>query len=234
MKSNLGENLYTALKKNNSTTKIVTICSSLVTIAALAFSFMVYKESSSNIFGVTNKGDLIPLSKIEGKEAEIIQAKANISYFVENYYSLNAYNMKTKREKVYWLVGKQPTEIIKDRATKGYFDNFLTVQGLQQNARILEQTLNVSSTYPYHASFVVRIERTNSGVTEYYNNTVNMVMEKVNRNYPYNPFGFLITQFSESLERITDPNTDAEKAIIKQSDEEINQNPKEKSSEIKN
>ncbi|MDV4099079.1 hypothetical protein CMT22_17795 [Elizabethkingia anophelis] len=227
MKSNLGENLYTALKKNNSTTKLVTICSSLVTIASLAFSYMVYKDSSNNIFGVTNKGDLIPLTKIEGKEADIIQVKANISYFVDNYYSLNAYNMKTKREKVFWLVGKQPTEIIKDRATKGYFDNFLTVQGLQQNAKILEQTLKVSTTYPYQASFVVRIERTNSGITEYYNNSVQMVLEKVNRNYPYNPFGLLITQFSENLQRVADPNTDEEKAVIQKSEEAINQNPKE-------
>lgn len=227
MKSNIGQDLFSALKKNNTTTIAVIIGCTLITLGALLFAFMVYKENSTHVFAVGKNGDLLPLSKLDEQESNIIQVKANIAYFVDNYYSMNANNMKSKREKVFWLVGSQPTEVIKDRATKGYFDNFLTIAGLQQNAKILEQTLKVTGTNPYNASCVVRIERNNNGAIEYYNNTINLVLEKVHRNYPYNPYGLLITKFSENLERIADPNTDQEKDILKESDNAINQNPKD-------
>lgn len=231
----IGESLYTALKKNNAKVYSVSIVCLIISLSSLAFAFMVYKNSLSMIYGVNPKnGDMMPLSKIEGKEGERIQLKANISYFVDCYYSLNAFNMKAKREKVFWLVGEKPTTIIKDRANKGYFDNFLTVAGLQQNAQILEQTLKISDTEPYQATFTVRITRTNSGVSEYYNNYVTMTLVKVNRNYPYNPYGYLITQFSENLQRVADTTTDEDKLLLQQSDDAINQNPKDVTTEPKN
>lgn len=224
----IGENLYTALKRNNAKVYSVSIVCLLISLGSLVFAFMVYKSSLSMMYAVNPKnGDLIPLSKVEGREGEIIQLKGNIAHFVDNYYSLNAYNMKAKREKVFWLVGEQPTTIIKARANKGYFDEFLTVQGLQQNAQVLEQTLQISNTDPYQASFVVRITRTNNGVSEYYNNTVSMTLTKVNRNYPYNPYGFLITQFSENLQRVADVTTNEEKKVLEDSENAINQNPKD-------
>lgn len=224
----IGENLYTALKKNNARVYSVSIVCLLVSLGSLVFSFLVYKNSLDMIYGVNPKnGDMMPLSRIEGKEGEAIQLKANITYFVDNYYSLNAFNMKSKREKVFWLVGEKPTIIIKDRANKGYFDNFLTVAGLQQNAQILEQTLKISDSEPTQASFTVRITRTNNGVSEYYNNYITMTLVKVNRNYPYNPYGYLITQFSENLQRVADVTTDEDKALLQGSEDAINQNPKE-------
>lgn len=95
-----------------------------------------------------------------------------------------------KRERVYWLVGEQPTKVIKDRASKGYFDLFMTMQGLKQSAYILQNTLQLSNQPPYNASFVVRITRVNGDQEEYYNAKVNMTLVETNRNYPYNPYGF--------------------------------------------
>lgn len=224
----IGDNLYTALKKNNVRVYSVSIVCLIISLASLGFAYMVYQNSLSNIYGINPKnGDLAQLSKLEGKEGDMIQLKANVSYFVDNYYSLNAFNMKSKREKVFWLVGEKPTVIIKDRANKGYFDNFLTIAGLQQNAQILEQTLKISDTEPYQASFTIRITRTNNGVSEYYNNFVTMTLVKVNRNYPYNPYGYLITQFSENLQRVADVTTEEDKALLQQSEDAINQNPKD-------
>lgn len=224
MKNNLGENIYSSLRKNYITTWIVIIGAVIISIASLYFSFLTYKDSSNHIFAISEKGDLIPLSKLEDKESELIQLKANIAYFVDNYYSLSAMNMKRKREKVLWMVGQQPTEILKDKNKKGYFETFLSVNGLEQSGQILENTLKISNTYPYVATFTVKIERSNNGVKEFYECDVNMTIEKVKRNYPYNPYGFLITQLSENLRKIAEPESDEEKAKIEASEKEINQN----------
>lgn len=222
----VGEDFFTVLKKNNTTVWIVGFVTIVSVLGSLFFAFTVYKDSTNNIYSINEKGELIPLKKLDIQNADLIQAKANLELFIDQYYNLDAYSMKRKRERVLWLVGDQPTKIIKDRANKGYFDEFLSIAGLTQNAEILQQTLKITKEAPYTAEFVVRIQRINGGVSEFYNSTIKLKMERVNRNYPYNPYGLLITQFSESLQKV-DVKSEPAVEEVKASEEEINQNPKE-------
>ena len=221
-----GEDFFTVLKKNNTTVWVVGFVAILSILGSLFFAFTVYKDSTNNIYSINEKGELIPLKKLDIQNAELIQAKANLELFVDQYYNLDAYSMKRKRERVLWLVGDQPTLIVKDRANKGYFDEFLSIAGLTQNAEILQQTLKITKEAPYTAEFVVRIQRVNGGVSQFYNSTIKLKMERVNRNFPYNPYGLLITQFSESLQKV-DVKSEPAVEEIKASEEETNQNPKE-------
>lgn len=220
-----GQDLYTTFKKNNTSVIIMGVITIISVVGALVFGYIVYGMSINGAYAMNDKGEIIPLRLLEQKEADEIQARANVEYFVEQYYSLDAYSMKKKRERVLWLVGEKPTEIIKDRISKGYFDEFMSVAGLIQNAEVLHNTLKISKEAPYEVSCIVRIQRVNGGVSTYYNNHITMKMEKVNRNYPYNPYGLLITQFSENLQRIDVKSKEAEEEI-QNSEEAINQNPK--------
>lgn len=222
----VGEDFFTVLKKNNTTVWVVGFVAIVSVLGSLFFAFTVYKDSTNNIYSINERGELIPLKKLDIQNADLIQAKANLELFVDQYYNLDAYSMKRKRERVLWLVGDQPTKIIKDRANKGYFDEFLSIAGLTQNAEILQQTLKISKEAPYTAEFVVRIQRVNGGVSEFYNSTIKLRMERVNRNFPFNPYGLLITQFSESLQKV-DVKSDPAVEEVKASEEETNQNPKE-------
>lgn len=222
----VGEDFFTVLKKNNTTVWVVGFVAILSVLGSLFFAFTVYKDSTNNIYSINEKGELIPLKKLDIQNADLIQAKANLELFVDQYYNLDAYSMKRKRERVLWLMGEQPTLIIKDRANKGYFDEFLSIAGLTQNAEILQQTLKITKEAPYTAEFVVRIQRINGGVSEFYNSTIKLKMERVNRNFPYNPYGLLITQFSESLQKV-DVKSEPAVEEVKASEEETNQNPKE-------
>lgn len=221
-----GEDFFTVLKKNNTTVWVIGFVAILSILGSLFFAFTVYKDSTNNIYSINEKGELIPLKKLEIQSADLIQAKANLELFVDQYYNLDAYSMKRKRERVLWLVGDQPTLIVKDRANKGYFDEFLSIAGLTQNAEILQQTLKITKEAPYTAEFVVRIQRVNGGVSQFYNSSIKVKMERVNRNFPYNPYGLLITQFSENLQKV-DMKSEPAVEEIKASEEEINQNPKE-------
>lgn len=222
----VGEDFFTVLKKNNTTVLVVGFVAILSVLCSLFFAFSVYKDSTNTIYSINEKGELIPLKKLDIQNADLIQAKANLELFVDQYYNLDAYSMKRKRERVLWLVGDQPTLIVKDRSNKGYFDEFLSIAGLTQNAEILQQTLKITKEAPYTAEFVVRIQRINGGVSEFYNSTIKLKMERVNRNFPYNPYGLLITQFSESLQKV-DVKSDPAVEEVKASEEETNQNPKE-------
>lgn len=222
----VGEDFFSVLKKNNTTVWVVGFVAIVSVLGSLFFAYTVYRDSTNNIYSINEKGELIPLKKLDIQNADLIQAKANLELFVDQYYNLDAFSMKRKRERVLWLVGDQPTAIIKDRANKGYFDEFLSIAGLTQNAEILQQTLKITKEAPYTGEFVVRIQRVNGGVSEFYNSTIKLKMERVNRNFPYNPYGLLITQFSESLQKV-DVKSEPAVEELKASEEETNQNPKE-------
>lgn len=222
----VGENFYTTLKKNNIAVWVITLFCALISIGSLSFALYVYKQSNNNLFAINTQGELVPLKRLDEAKDKQIEAKANIEYFIKLYYNLNAYNMKENREKVFWLVGKQPTEIIKKRAQKGYFDAFLSIAGLNQNAQILYNTLNISTAEPYTAEVTVRIQRINGNVIENYNSLMKFKLERVNRNYPYNPYGLLITYFSEELIKLDDTQKQELEENIIQSENSVNQNPK--------
>ncbi len=200
----LGNSLYRNLKSNNTNVKYVVAFASLVVLLSIGFSCFVYLQSLNRTYIIDAKGDLVPVSLLDKSLEEEIQAKANLDLFVHSYYTLEGATMKTQLEKLHWLIGDQPTQVVKDRKSKGYFDDFLTYTHLRQRAYILSNTLRVSNTTPYIAEFVVRIERQNERNITYYNNKVVVKMEKVNKNYPFNPYGFLITQLSESLQEVKD------------------------------
>lgn len=217
-----GKDIYSALKKNNiAVISIATI--SLISVLAMCYTtFAIYKESQKNIYAISETGNLVPLTKLEDKEDKIKQVKANLDYFVSLYYDLDAYTMKDKKEKLYWLVGTQPTAIMKDRDRKGYFNKFLSINGLTQHAKINQKTWRLSGyDAPYTVSFEVFVTVINGNTIENYVNSVSVVVEETNRNYPFNPYGLLITKLSENLQKVKVENEfNAEKEQI----EAINQN----------
>lgn len=218
----VGKDMYSILKRNNIIVWLVMLLSIIVIISSFFFSFYIHKESQENIFAITDKGVLVPLKKLDNKRDEIKRVKANLDYLVSLYYDLDGYTMKEKKEKLFWLLGKQPTEVVKDRDKKGYFNTFLSISGLKQHASINQDSWKVLSIDPpYKIAFSVSIVRINGDSKTYYNSQVLCTLKKVNINYPYNPYGLLITNLAENLSKV-------DKDIIRKSrdnnSKETNQN----------
>lgn len=182
---------------------VTSITTVLIVMMVLLWSYNIYKESQKNMYAINDVGELVPLKKLDEKKDRLKQVKANMSYFVNCYYDLDSYTMKEKKEKVLWLVGKKPTAIIKDRDKKGYFNNFLTINGLLQHARIKDNTWKIlSSENPYSVEFSIIIQLVNEDKINYYNCDIKATIEETAKNYPYNPYGLIITNYSEKLTRI--------------------------------
>lgn len=239
MKITLGQDFYKALKKNNTGVWAMCIVTLLVSLYSIYSNRQVALAFQKHIYAVDDKGEIIPLRLLDQKETKLIEVKANLDRFVNLYYQLDGYTVKNKQEKLMWLLGTQPTEKVKDRVNKGYFNDFLSITGLQQKAFILGQTLKVKDEGDgkYTASFVVRIQRINADKSIFFNSEIECTMMNVEQNYPYNPFGLLIIQLSENLVRIENPNDDIYRKEVEASDKSYNQNvtiEKEKENEDTN
>lgn len=197
------ENIYSMFKKNNLIVWLLMGLTTIVILGSFTFCFVVYKQSQQNLFAITEKGVLVPLEKLDSKRDRIKQVQANLSYFVSLYYDLDGFTMRDKKESLFWLLDAQPTQLVKDRDKKGYFNTFLSINGLVQHAIIDQSSWKLYSIDdPYKLSFNVTIIRINNGSETYYTSEVIVSLKNVNINYPYNPYGLLITQLSENLTQI--------------------------------
>lgn len=214
MKENhTGKNIYKELKKNTTIIWAIVIVSFVAIISMLFFSLSIYQSSSNKIYTINNKGNLIPLSLISEKEDRVKVIQASVEYFVKQYFELDQYNLKDRKEKTLWLIGEQPTKILKDKDRKGYYSNFMTINGLIQKAEIVQDSWQIADVEGSpQVSLSIIIERVNGQNKEYYQNDINLRLTKVNINYPYNPFGFLVTNYAEQLQRIPAPTEDQQKA----------------------
>lgn len=202
----LGKNIYAKLKTNNTIVISLIAFVSIVVISAFLFAFKVNSDAKNNTYAITEKGVLVPLERLNLKEDIIKQVKANCDLFVNYYYDLDGYTMKDKKEKIMWLIDdKQPKKVINDRDLKGYFNHFLSINGLIQHATIIQDSWKWSSIdEPYRVSFEVLITRINGDKKNYYKSKVVLTIIKVNRNYPFNPYGLLITNLKESFKKLND------------------------------
>lgn len=206
----VGKNIYSELKKNSRVVWGVVIISVISIVSFLYLSLVVYSDSTSKIFTINEKGDMIPLSLVSAKNDKVKVIKANAEYFVKNFYDLDQYSLKEKKERALWLVADQPTKIIKDKDAKGYYSDFLSINGLVQKAEIIPDSWEISNVDDNpNVSFAVLVRRINGTNEDYFRADIQMRMTNVNINYPYNPFGLLITNFVESLSKVKKP-TDEE------------------------
>lgn len=222
-KLTVGKNIYSELRKNNRTVWGVVIVSIVAIISMLYFAIYVYNDAGNKLYTINNRGDLIPLSLVSEKNDKIKQVQGATEFFVRQFYDLDQYIINEKKENVLWLVGEQPTKIIKDKANKGYYSNFMTINGLVQKVEILNDTWNISNidSNP-NISVSLLVKRINGTNEEFFKADIELRMAKANINYPYNPFGFLITNFTEKLSKVAAP---SEEQVIIQDSLKINNKP---------
>jgi len=199
-KIHIGNNIYQAIKKNNTAVWAMAVFSLAISSVSLFLVAKAYDNTRQNLYAISDTGAMVPLKRLDQKKDRLKQVMANMDYFVSLYYDLDGYTIADKKEKVFWLVGDQPTTIIKDRDNKGYFNSFLSITGMSQHAKIIPSSFSFSGyDAPYDVTFTVNLVRTNGNNQQYYKVDVKATLDNVNINYPYNPYGLIITYLSESL-----------------------------------
>ncbi|WP_027375653.1 hypothetical protein [Kaistella palustris] len=220
----VGKDIYSELKKNSRVVWGVVAVSVISIVAILYLALVIYADSTSKIFTINNQGDLIPLSLVSQKADKVKVIKANADYFTKQFYDLDQYSIKEKKENVLWLIGEQPTKLIKDKDNKGYYSNFLSINGLVQKSEIVPNSWKILEVDGNPTvSFSVLVKRINGAAEDFFQADVQLRMTKVNINYPYNPFGYLITNFTENLYRVNKPTDEA--VIVQDSLRRENINP---------
>lgn len=199
------KNIYTVLKTNR-----------FIVIAVLAFSFLssglavwsifsINNKALNNAFAINTDGSVIPLKWVAQKENLKVEALAHLELFHSYFYNIDASNYEKNLEKALWLGNSSVDNLYRQKKADGVYNRLLQYSLVQKVLSIESQLDLESKPYRFKTKTIFEINR--GTVVDRYEliSTGNLIV--VDRNFPKNTHGLLITDyFEKSLKKLTNEN----------------------------
>lgn len=199
------KNIYTVLKTNR-----------FIVIAVLAFSFLssgiavwsvfsINTKALNNAFAINTDGSVIPLKWVAQKENLKIEALAHLELFHSYFYNIDASNYERNLEKALWLGNSSVDNLYRQKKADGVYNRLLQYSLVQKVLSIESQLDLEHIPYEFQTRTIFEINR--GTVVDRYEliSTGNLI--NVDRNFPKNTHGLLVTNyFEKSLKKLTNEN----------------------------
>lgn len=198
-------NIYSVLKINRFVVISVILMAFFSTTISAWIIFQINKEALNNSFAINTNGAVIPLKWVSQKENLKVEALAHLDLFHRYFYDIDASNYERNLEKALWLGNSSVDNLYRQKKADGVYNRLLQYS-LVQNVLSVESEVDLEvEPYKFRTTTVFEINRGSIVDTYELVSTGNLI--KVDRNFPKNTHGLLITNFFENtLKKITNEN----------------------------
>jgi len=199
------KNIYSVLQTNRFV--VITVVSGAL-ISSLLFGWMMYdiqRTALNNSFAINTDGSVIPLKWVTQKENLEVEAKAHLELFHTYFYNIDASNYLRNLEKALWLGNSSVDDLYRQKKADGVYNRLLQYSLVQKVLSIESQLDLQVEPYQFKTTTIFEINR--GTVVDRYEliSTGNLIV--VDRNYPTNTHGLLITNYFENtLKKINNEN----------------------------
>ncbi len=190
------KNIYTVLKINRFIVFSVVIVAFLSSGFALWFVFSMNRTMLNSMFAVNSDGSIIPLKLSNKKENQEIEALAHLQLFHQYFYGIDPSNYERNLEKALWLGNSSVDNLYRQKKSEGLYNRLLQYS-LVQNVRSINSTIDLGVVPPSFRT-VLLLEVIRGKVTDRYELITSGNLIEVDRNFPRNTHGLLITNFFEN------------------------------------
>lgn len=164
-----------------------------------------YKELLNKAFVVNSDGSVVPISLVDQRENLEVEARAHLELFHRYFYDLSTSNYEAHLEKALWLGNSSVDETYRQKKADGVYNRLLQYS-LVQRVTSIQSELDLSAA-PFAFRTIVHFEVNRGSITDKYELITTGHLVRVDRNFPKNPHGLLITDFFEnSLKKLQDDN----------------------------
>ncbi|WP_026451446.1 conjugal transfer protein TraK [Aequorivita capsosiphonis] len=199
------KNIYTVLKTNRFIVIAVIAFSFLSSAIAVYSVFSINDKALNNAFAINTDGSVIPLKWVAQKENLKVEALAHLELFHSYFYNIDASNYEKNLEKALWLGNSSVDNLYRQKKADGVYNRLLQYS-LVQKVLSIESQLDLQSVpYEFQTKTIFEINR--GTIVDKYEliSTGNLII--VDRNFPKNTHGLLITNyFEKSLKKLTNEN----------------------------
>lgn len=195
------KNIYDVLKLNRFIVLATVIGAVLTCMVSVLMVIKLHRESMDNAFVVNGDGSVIPLKMVSQLENLEVEAKAHLELFHRYFYGIDASNYESNLEKALWLGNSSVDALYRQKKAEGVYNRLLQYSLVQKVRRIASKVDLQKEPYTFETVTVFEINR--GSVTDTYELTTTGKLIHVDRNFPNNTHGLLITNFFENtLKRI--------------------------------
>ena len=197
------KNIYAVLKLNRFIVLAVVIFAMLSSTLSLWMAFKTNKEALNSAFAINTDGSIIPLKLVTQKENFKVEALAHLDLFHNYFYNIDASNYERNLEKALWLGNSSVDNLYRQKKADGVYNRLLQYSLVEKVVSIDSKISENSGSYSFTTTTIFEINR--GTIIDKYElvSTGNLIM--VDRNFPNNPHGLLITNYFENtLKKITD------------------------------
>ncbi len=195
------KDIYKILKQNRYIVWSLVISSTLTCIVAIISVLRMHSVSLKNSFMINTDGSAIPLRLVSQEENLAVEALSHLELFHTYFYDMDASNYKKNLEKALWLGDSSVDELYRQKKSDGVYNRLLQYSLLQKVNQV-ESKIELTSK-PYTFTTVTLFEINRGKVTDTYELVSTGELIHVDRNFPKNPHGLLITNyFEKSLKKL--------------------------------
>lgn len=190
------KNIYAVLNINRFIVLTVVLCA----LGSSAFCgwivYDIHKKALNSSFAINTDGTVIPLKWVAQKENFQVEALAHLELFHTYFYNIDASNYEKNLEKSLWLGNSSVDNLYRQKKADGVYNRLLQFSLVQKVLSIESQLDIEGDVYGFETRTVFEINRGTVVDTYELISTGNLIV--VDRNYPKNTHGLLITNYFEN------------------------------------
>ena len=199
------KNIYTILKLNRFIVLSIIIGAVLTCIISVVMVIKLHKESVNNAYVVNTNGSVIPLKMVSQKENLNVETLSHLELFHTFFYNIDASNYEKNLEKALWLGNSSVDALYRQKKSDGVYNRLIQYSLIQRVLQIESKVDLQNEPYDFETKTIFEINR--GTITDTYELTTTGNLIHVDRNFPKNTHGLLITNFFENtLKKIIDEN----------------------------
>jgi hypothetical protein len=199
------QNIYSVLKLNRFVVIAVVICAFSSSIFSGWTAFSIHKRALNSAFAVNTNGEVIPLKLVSQKENFRVEALAHLALFHNYFYNIDASNYEKNLKKALWLGNSSVDNLYRQKKADGVYNRLIQYSLVQKVLSINSEVEEQEEKYSFKTIIIFEINR--GSVIDTYELVSTGNLLTVDRNFPNNPHGLLITNYFENtLKKLTNEN----------------------------
>ena len=199
------KNIYTVLRTNRFIVIAVVSMALLSSSISGLLVFRMYKKAINSAFAVNTDGSVIPLKMVSQRENLTVEVLAHLQLFHTYFYNIDASNYEKNLEKALWLGDSSIDALYRQKKSEGLYNRLLQYS-LVQRVTAIDSQIDISKE-PYSFRTITHFEINRGKVVDTYELITTGKLIPVDRNFPNNTHGLLITDYFEnSLKKLSNEN----------------------------
>lgn len=189
------KNIYTVLRLNRIIVLAVIGFALISTLSAAWVVYDMHQKSLNNAFAISTDGSVIPLKWVSQRENLEVEVLAHLDLFHRYFYNIDASNFENHLEKALWLGNSSVDDLYRQKRADGVYNRLIQYSLVQHVVSIESQVDLTQDPYRFTTTTVFEINR--GSVVDTYELQSTGQLIHVDRHFPHNTHGLLITNYFE-------------------------------------